>query len=104
MVLALIRARACVDPRSKGRTTPIMVAASRGRVGIVGMLVHYRAGESDCLVFNRHHRGIDHVVGTALHYTAVGGHVAVMRHLLDAGFDRGQHDGAGLIPTEVSTR
>ena len=104
VVLALLRAGACVDPRSQCKATPIMLAASGGHVGIVGVLVHYRAGESDCWPFSRHRRGIDHWRSTALHYAAAGGHVAVVRHLLDAGFDRGQHDGAGLTPAEVSAR
>ncbi|CAN0527134.1 unnamed protein product, partial [Scytosiphon promiscuus] len=45
-----------------------------------------------------------HWRSTALHCAAAGGHVRVVEALLDAGLDRGQHDGAGLTPAEVSAR
>ena len=104
VVLALLKAGACVDPRSQRRSTPIMLAASRGHVEVVRVLLNFRAGQSDCWSLNGHRRGIGHWRSTALHCAAAGGHVRVVEALLDAGFDRGQHDGAGLIPAEVSAR
>ncbi|CAM9237143.1 unnamed protein product, partial [Laminaria digitata] len=102
VVLALLRAGACVDPRSQRKATPIMLAASRGHEEVVGLLLQYRAGESDCPPLNCHRHGIEHWRSTALHCAAAGGHVRVVEILLDAGFNRGQHDGAGLSPAEVS--
>ncbi|CAM9228794.1 unnamed protein product, partial [Laminaria digitata] len=104
VALALLRSGACVDPRSQRKATPIMLAASRGHAEVVGVLLQYHAGESDCSSLNRHRRGIEHWRSTALHCAAAGGHVRVVELLLDAGFDRGQHDGAGLTPAEISAR
>ncbi|CAM9603471.1 unnamed protein product [Laminaria digitata] len=104
VVLALLRAGASVDPRSQRKATPIMLAASRGHVKNVGVLLRYHAGRSDCRPLNRHRRGIVHWRSTALHCAAAGGHVRVVEILLDAGFDMEQHDGAGLTPAEVSAR
>ncbi|CAM9610814.1 unnamed protein product, partial [Laminaria digitata] len=101
---ALLRIGACVDPRSQRKATPIMLAASRGHVEVVVLLLHYHAGQSDCWALNRYRCGIGHWRSTALHCAAAGGHVRVVELLLDAGFDRGQHDGAGLTPAEVSAR
>ena len=104
VVIVLLRAGACVDPRSQRNATPIMLAASRGHVEVFRVLLKYRAGQSDCWPLNRHRHGIEHWRSTALHCAAAGGHVRVIEVLLDAGFDRGQHDGAGLTPAEVSAR
>ena len=105
VVLALLRAGACIDPRSQRKTTPIMLAASRGHAEVVLVLIHYHAGESDRWPSSYNTScGIAHWRSTALHCAAAGGHVRVIEALLDAGFNRGQHDGAGLIPAEVSAR
>ena len=104
VVLALLRAGVSVDPHSHRKATPIMLAASRGHVQVVGLLLQHRAGESDCRPLNRHRCGIEHWRSTALHCAAAAGHVRVIERLLDAGFDRGQHDGAGLTAAEVSAR
>ena len=47
VVLALLRAGACVDPRSQCISTPIILAASRGLAEVVGLLLQHRAGESN---------------------------------------------------------
>ncbi|CAM9540540.1 unnamed protein product, partial [Laminaria digitata] len=104
VVLALVRAGASVDPRSQRNATPIMLAASRGHDEVVRLLVRYRAGESDCQPMKRNHRNIEHWRTTAFHCAAAGGHVGVVELLLDAGFDRGQRDGKGVTPAEVSAR
>lgn len=104
VVLALLRAGSCVDPRSQRKATPIMLAASSGYVNVVGVLLRFGAGESDCSPLNHHRRSIDHWRRTALHCAAAGGHAAVVALLLGNGFDREQHDGAGLIPAEISAR
>ena len=104
VVLALLRAGASVDPRSQRKDTPIMLAASGGHEKLVRVLLRYRGGESDRWPFNHRDRGIGHWRTTALHCAAAGGHVRVVEALLDAGFDKRQHDGAGLTPAEVSAR
>ncbi|CAM9655941.1 unnamed protein product, partial [Laminaria digitata] len=104
VALALLRAGASVDPRSQCKATPIMLAASRGHEEVVGLLLEYRASESDCRPLNHRRHGIAHWRSTALHCAAASGHVRVVELLLDTGFDRGQHDGAGLSPAEVSAR
>ena len=104
VVLTLLRAGACVDPRSERKSTPIMLAASKGHTEVVIVLLHHRAGESDLEPLHRHRSGVGPSRSTALHYAAAGGHVRVVKVLLDAGFDRGQHGAAGLTPAEVSAR
>ncbi|CAM9622967.1 unnamed protein product, partial [Laminaria digitata] len=105
VVQALLRAGACVDPRSRRTATPIMLAALKGHVEVVSMLVHYyRGGKSELGPLSRRRRGMGHSVSTALHYAAAGGHVRVVKILLGAGFDRGKLDAAGLTPAEVSAR
>ena len=104
VVLALLRAGARVDPLSQCENTPLMLAAYRGHVEVVGVLLHYRAGESDCLPLSRHRSGVDHWRSTALHCAAAGGHLRTVEILLGAGFDRGQKDKRGVTPVEVSAR
>lgn len=104
VVFALLRAGACVDPRSHRKATPIMLAASRGHEAVVRVLLKYRAGESDCPPLDCHRRGIEHWRSTALHCSAAAGHVRTVELLLDAGFNREQRDGAGLTPAEISAR
>ncbi|CAM9228873.1 unnamed protein product, partial [Laminaria digitata] len=104
VTLALLRAGACVDPRSQCRATPIMLAASKGHAEVVIVLLRYRAGESDCRPLNRHPRYKGHLRSTALHCAAAGGHVRVVELLLGAGFNRAQRGAAGLTPAEVSAR
>ena len=102
VVVQLLRENARVDPRSQDNATPIMLAASRGHVEVVGVLLRYCAGGYDRWPLNLRRRGDWR--STALHCAAAGGHEEVVEALLDAGFDRGQHDEAGLTPVEVSAR
>ena len=104
VVIALLRAGACVDSRSQRKSTPIMLASLRGHERVVRVLLHNHASKSDRWPSNDHLSGISHWRSTALHGAAAGGHVGVVEALLDAGFERGQHDGAGLTPAEVSAR
>ncbi|CAM9814283.1 unnamed protein product, partial [Laminaria digitata] len=104
VVLALLRDGACVDPRCQRKATPIMLAAKKGHVGVVIVLLRYRAGELDHAPLNRHRGGMEQSRSTALHSAAAGGHVRVVELLLDAGFDRGQHIPTGSVPAEVSAR
>lgn len=104
VVLVLLRAEACVDPRSQRSVTPIMLAASRGHEAVIEVLLQFRAGESDRSRLNHRRNGVDHWRSTALHCAAAGGHIRTVGALLEAGFDWGQQDEAGLTPAEVSAR
>ncbi|CAM9146667.1 unnamed protein product, partial [Laminaria digitata] len=105
VVLALLGARACFNPLSKRKATPIMLAALEGHVEVVRLLSrYYRGGKSKCGPLSRHRRDIRRSGSTALHYAAAGGHVSVVKILLGAGFDRGILDAVGLTPAEVSAR
>lgn len=104
IALELLKAGAWVDPCSQRKFTPIMLAAYHGHAEVVGLLLKFRAGESDRTPLNRLPIGVDNWRRTALHCAAAGGHVQLVEVLLDSGFDRGQKDGAGLTPAEVSAR
>ena len=104
VVLTLLRAGACVDPRSERKATPIMLAASKGHAEVVIVLLRFHAGGSDLGPLHRHRPGVGPSRSTALHCAAAGGHARVVKILLDAGFDREQHGAAGLTPAEVSAR
>ncbi|CAM9523114.1 unnamed protein product, partial [Laminaria digitata] len=61
-----------VDSQSQRKVTPIMLAALKGHVEVVRLLVHYyRDGKPKC---------------TALHCAAAGGHVRVVELLLGGAF------------------
>lgn len=103
VVHALVGAGACIESRSRYNATPLMLAALEGHVDVVRLLLDARAGAPD-----RHLDGMPRRCvqwrSTALHYAAAGGHLGVVSLLLRAGFDREQHDGAGLTPVEISAR
>lgn len=104
VVFQLLAARASVDPISQDDATPIMLATSRGHADIVALLLRHRGGLSHRWRANSRRRSIERWRNTALVCAAAGGHVRVVQALLDARFNRGQRDGAGLTPAEISAR
>ncbi|CAN0474669.1 unnamed protein product, partial [Scytosiphon promiscuus] len=104
VVVHLLRSQARVDPCSQDDATPIMLAASRGHEDVVEVLLQYNAGVVDRWPGSYNRRGIEYWRSTALHCAAAGGHVKVVEALLDARFDKRQHDRAGLTPVEISAR
>ena len=48
VVIKLLGGGACADPRSQRRSATIALVASEGHADFVGLLIHSRAGESDC--------------------------------------------------------
>lgn len=98
----LLLAGANVEPRCHGQrmATPLMLAAGAGHEKVVSALLAAGAGLADRCIDND--RCVHQWKPTALHHAAGSGNEAIVSILLGTGFDRGQHDEAGLTPVEVS--
>lgn len=105
----LLSAGASVEPfhSEKNTATPLMLAAGAGREEVVRLLLVAGAGATNCHPNNGNHNtclGCCQWKTTALHHAAASGNESVVAILLDAGFDKGWHNEAGLIPAEVSAK
>lgn len=105
VVHSLLKAGACIDLQSKKKATPLMLAALRGNEEIVRFLLGAGADKTNRTSYPNDSQQRDHHWrSTALHSAAAGGHLGVVSALVNASFDKEQHNEAGLTPAEISAR